>query len=67
MHADRAGGVALGSGVDSIMKRLRIPWREKVAGQVNNSGGKGGEWQREMEVKGDTKKGHRGGWTCGVY
>lgn len=50
------------------MKRLRIPWREKVAGQVNNSGGEKG-WiaEREMEVKGDTKKGHRGGWTCGVY
>lgn len=50
MNVDRASGderevgVRWGRGgeVDLIMKRLRIPWREKVAGQVNNSGGGGG-------------------------
>lgn len=44
---ERVVGEHWGNEVDLIMKRLRIPWREKVAGQVNNSEGDGGGRQRE--------------------
>lgn len=55
MNVDRASGderevgVRWGDEVDLIMKRLRIPWREKVAGQVNNSGGGGGNGRERWE------------------
>lgn len=46
--------------VDLIMKRLRIPWRERVEGQVNEREKKRAS-QKEMEVKREKKKGHKGG------
>lgn len=46
--------------VDLIMKRLRIPWRERVGGQVRERE-KRRKSQRETEVEIEKERGHKRG------
>lgn len=46
--------------VDLIMKRLRIPWRERVGGQVRERERRR-ESQKETELEREKKRGHKRG------
>lgn len=60
MGGRRGRGRGLRDEVDLIMKRLRIPWRERVGGQVRERE-KRRESQRETEVEIEKERGHKRG------
>lgn len=63
----RGRGKGLRDEVELIMKRLRVPWREEVGGQVREREKRRPESQSQMETdaererKGGHKRGGRGG------